>query len=118
MIISSAIFAALHWLNAGVWGDLTQMMIVFVFTFAMGILLAYAFARTYSIWIPFAIHYGWNLTQNYVFPDSAIGSHVFVLASPPPVVTISYLAFFVMLLLPKLLVLILDYLIIRSIKHS
>ena len=105
----------MHWINAGVWGNLTQMAIVFTFTFAMGLLLAFSYAKTYSILIPFAIHFGWNLTQNYIFPDTAAGNHVFILATPPPEVTISYLAFFTMLLLPKISVLIFNYLIIK--KH-
>jgi len=113
VIISSIIFAILHWINAGVWGNLTQMIIVFTFTFAMGLLLAYSYARTFSLLIPFSIHYGWNLTQSYIFPDTATGNHIFTLAAPPPIVTISYLAFFTMLLLPKISVLIVDYLIIK-----
>lgn len=114
VLISSIIFAVLHWINAGVWGNLTQMIIVFTFTFSMGLLLAYSYARTFSLLIPFAIHFGWNLTQNYIFPDTAVGNHVFVLATPPPEVTISYLAFFTMLLLPKISIIIIDYLIIKS----
>lgn len=113
ILISAVIFAVLHWMNAGVWGNLTQMIIVFTFTFAMGVLLAYSYARTFSLLIPFAIHYGWNLTQNYIFPDTATGNHVFTLAAPPPVVTISYLAFFTMLLLPKICVLLFDGLIVK-----
>lgn len=114
VIISSIIFALLHWINAGVWGNLTQMPIVFAFTFAMGLLLAYSYARTFSLLIPFAIHFGWNLTQNYVFPDTATGNHIFALAAPPPIVTISYLAFYTMLLFPKISVIVFDYLIIKG----
>lgn len=117
VIISSLIFAILHWINAGVWGNVPQMIIVFTFTFLMGLLLAYSYARTFSLLIPFAIHYGWNLTQNYIFPDATAGNHVFILATPPHEVTISYLAFFTMLLLPKISVLIIDYLIIKTHKQ-
>jgi uncharacterized protein len=114
VIISSIIFAILHWLNAGVWGNLTQMIIVFTFTFSMGILLAYSYARTFSLLIPFTIHFGWNFTQNYIFPDTPTGNHIFTLAAPPPTVTISYIAFFTMLLLPKIAVLVIDYLIVKQ----
>ncbi|MBK8623307.1 MAG: CPBP family intramembrane metalloprotease [Saprospiraceae bacterium] len=114
IITSSVIFAALHWLNAGVWGNLSQMTIIFVFTFLMGLLLAYAYAKTFSLLIPFAIHFGWNLTQNYIFPDTATGNHIFILAEPPPTVTISYLAFFTMLFLPKIAVLLVNYHIIKK----
>lgn len=106
VIITSIFFALLHWMNAGVWGNFTQMIIIFAFTFSMGLLLAYSYARTFSLIIPFAIHYGWNLTQNYIFPESVTGNHILILTAPPPTVTISYLAFFTMLLLPKISILI------------
>ena len=114
IVITALLFAVLHWMNAGVWGNLIQMAILFTFTFAMGLLLAYSYARTFSLLIPFAIHFGWNLTQNYIFPDTAAGNHVFVLAGPPPTVTISYFAFFTMLLLPKISVLVANYLIVKQ----
>jgi membrane protease YdiL (CAAX protease family) len=114
IIITSVLFAVLHWINTGVWGDLEQMIVVFIFTFAMGLLLAYAYARTFSLLIPFAIHFGWNLTQNYIFPGSATGDHIFILMIPPPTVTISYLSFFTMQYLPKMLLLITGYLIVKS----
>jgi uncharacterized protein len=114
VLISSLVFAILHWINAGVLGNVVQMIIIFSFTFIMGLLLAYSYARTFSILIPFAIHYGWNITQNYIFPDTATGNHIFMLAAPPPIVTVSYLAFFTMLLLPKVLVLVCDYAIIKQ----
>ncbi len=113
ILISSAIFALLHWLNAGVWGNGIQMAIVFLFTFTMGLLLAYSYARTFSLWIPFAIHFGWNLTQNFIFPDNEAGNHILVLNLPPPSVTVSYLVLFTMLLLPKASVILLDFLIIK-----
>jgi membrane protease YdiL (CAAX protease family) len=117
IIVSSVIFAALHWLNAGIWGNFTQMIIVFSFTFTMGLLLAYSYARTFSLLIPFAIHFGWNLTQNYIFPGSTTGTHIFTLAAPPPTVAISYTAFFSMLLLPKITVLIINYLIVKNMRQ-
>lgn len=114
ILVSSILFALLHWLNAGVWGNVVPMALVFAFTFAMGLLLAYAYARSNSLLLPFAIHLGWNWMQNYVFPDHPVGNHVFVLDGPPPVVTISYLSFFTMLLLPKIAVLVVNYGIVRS----
>jgi uncharacterized protein len=117
IFISAILFAVLHWLNAGVWGNAMQMIIVFAFTFAMGLLLAYAYTKTFSLLIPLAIHYGWNLTQNYIFPESAAGNHIFILTAPPPSVTISYLAFFTMLLLPKISLLLCDYFIVKHHKQ-
>ncbi|HMT00232.1 MAG TPA: CPBP family intramembrane metalloprotease [Saprospiraceae bacterium] len=117
ILLSSILFALLHWLNAGVWGNVVPMALVFAFTFSMGLLLAYAYARSFSLLLPFAIHLGWNWMQNYVFPEHPVGNHVFVLDGPPPVVTISYLAFFTMLLLPKIAVLVLNYGIVRNFRR-
>lgn len=117
IIISSVIFGLLHWLNNGVFGNSIQMGIVFAFTFAMGLLLAYSYSKTFSILIPFAIHLGWNLTQNFVFPDRPEGNHFFILAAPPPLVTVSYFVFFIMLLFPKISAIGLDYLILKREKQ-
>lgn len=113
ILITALLFAVLHWLNAGIWGDGAQLILVFLFTFIMGLLLAYAFVKSGSLVTPLAIHFGWNWVQNYAFPESATGSHLFILAAPPPVVTISYLAFFTMLFLPKVLVLLVNYGLIK-----
>ena len=113
IIISSIIFGLLHWLNNGVFGNAIQMSIVFLFTFCMGLLLAFSYAKTFSILIPFAIHLGWNLTQNFIFPDRLDGNHLFILAGQPPIVTVSYFVFFVMLLFPKVSAIGLDYFIVK-----
>lgn len=118
VLISSILFAVLHWFNSGVWGNIIKMIVVFSFTFAMGVLLAYAYAKTFSLWIPFAIHFGWNLTQNFIFPDTATCNHIFILAAPPPQIIVSYLAFFIMLLLSKIAVIVIDYLIIIRIDKK
>jgi membrane protease YdiL (CAAX protease family) len=91
-----------------------QMTIVFAFTFTMGIVLAYAYAKTYSLLFPLAIHFGWNLTQNYIFQDTANGQHIFTLSGTPPTVTISYVAFFSLLLIPKIAVIVCNYLIVKQ----
>jgi uncharacterized protein len=117
IIISAIIFGLLHWLNNGVFGNVIQMSIVFLFTFCMGLLLAFSYAKTFSILIPFAIHLGWNLTQNFIFPDKQEGNHLFILAAKPPIVTVSYFVFFIMLLVPKISAIGLDYLIIKRQKQ-
>lgn len=114
VIISSVAFGLLHWLNNGIFGNIIQMSIIFVFTFGMGLLLAYSYAKTHSILIPTAIHFGWNLTQNFIFPDRLEGNHIFILAEKPPIVTVSYFIFFLLLLFPKVSAIGLDYLIIKN----
>ena len=114
ILISSIIFGMLHWLNNGILGNPIQMIVSFLFTFCMGLLLAYAYSRTFSVLIPFAIHLGWNLTQNFIFPDLQNGNTIFIMAIQPPVITVSYFVFFFMILFPKTIAIGLDYLIIKK----
>lgn len=116
ILITSIFFAGLHGLNVGFWENWISALLTLTFTFGMGLLLAYAFARTRCLLYPFAIHFGWNLVQNYFFPDTANGHHLFSLLTPPPEVTISYLAYFTMLFLPKIGVIVMGYLIIRLLR--
>ena len=117
IVISSVAFGLLHWLNNGIFGNIIQMSIIFAFTFGMGLLLAYSYAKTFSILIPTAIHFGWNLTQNFIFPDGPEGNHIFILAGTPPIVTVSYFIFFLLLLFPKVSAIGLDYLIMKKQKQ-
>lgn len=117
LILTSLLFAALHFLNPGIWANPMLMILVFLFTFTMGLLLAYSYSRTGSLLPAVGIHFGWNIAQNFIFPDSTYGNHVFVLASPPPEVTVSYFAYFTMLIVPKLLALLTAFFIIKSHKQ-
>ena len=118
ILISAVIFAALHLTETSMWGNLPQMIMVLTFTFAMGLLLAYSYTRTLSLLMPFAIHFGWNLVQNFIFSGSTTGNHIFILSVPPPTVTISYLSFYTMLLLPKVAVIAVCYLILKQYKQE
>ncbi|MEO5979336.1 MAG: CPBP family intramembrane glutamic endopeptidase [Chryseolinea sp.] len=114
IILSSFIFGLMHWINVGVFGNVIEMSITFVFTFSMGLLLAYSYIRTLSILIPFAINLGWNLTQNFIFPEGQYGTHLFVFAFPPPMIVVSYPAFFFMQLFPKVAAIGLAYLLVKN----
>jgi uncharacterized protein len=118
VLISSLLFAVLHLFNSGVWGNVVNVILLFLFTFLMGLLLAYAYAKTFTIYLPFAIHLGWNIIQNYVFPGSTNGNHIFYLAAEPPTITISYFAFGIMFLLPKILLLVINYFIIKQLPKA
>lgn len=92
--ITACLFGLLHWLPSGVWGNVYAMTTVFISTGVMGLLLGYAYSCTRSIWMPTAIHVGWNITNHVIFPGNLSDASVFILSAPPPTVTISYLAFF------------------------
>ena len=111
--VSAAVFGVLHWFNQGVFGNVVQMALLFAFTFCMGLLLAYAFAKSYSLYLPFAIHLGWNLVQNFVFPEGPYGNQLLVQVLPTPEVTVSYLAFFLMFFFPKIAAVTTNYLVLK-----
>ncbi len=114
IIISAIIFGLLHWFNAGVFGNGLQMLIVFSYTFTFGLVLAYAFAKSFSLYLPIAMHFGWNLIQNFIFPQSPLDNTLFV-SVLQPIVTVSYFVYFTVLLFPKISAIVLDCLIIK--KH-
>lgn len=110
ILISAIIFSLLH-INVG--SNIVQMMATVGFTFFMGLVLAYAYAKTGSLYAPFAIHFGWNLTQNFIFSEGLLGHQLFISALKPEV-TVSYVVFFSLILLPKISAIVLNYLIIKK----
>lgn len=113
ILISSIVFGVLHWFNLGVLGNAIQMAQLFAYTFTMGLVLAYAYAKSGSLWWPFAIHLGWNLTQNLIFPDGPFGYGLLVRATVQQQVTVSYAVFFMIMVLPQLSAIIINYLVVR-----
>lgn len=116
IIISAIIFGILHWFNSGVLGNGIQMIIVFTYTCTFGLVLAYSFAKSFSLYLPIAMHLGWNLTQNFIFPDKLLNTTIFV-SVEQPIVTVSYVVLFTMLLFPKLSAILVDYLIVKQYKR-
>ncbi|HZM25657.1 MAG TPA: type II CAAX endopeptidase family protein [Anaerolineales bacterium] len=61
VIISSAVFGALHIANPG------ATWISTVGIFIAGIFFAYAYIRTKQLWLPIGLHIGWNFAEGVVF---------------------------------------------------
>jgi membrane protease YdiL (CAAX protease family) len=102
IVISAVAFGIYHWFSHELWGNPLQMTIEFLTTGTMGLVLAYGYSKTFSLYVPVAIHLGWNIVQMVVFSGGGIGNQLFVPVLPAPVVTISYFSYFTMLLLPML----------------
>ncbi len=116
ILISSAAFGVYHWFSFGVVGNVVPMIVVFFITGIMGLLLAFAYAKTFSLYYPIAIHFGWNLTQIFIFSQGPIGNGLFVPIYGNEFRTDSYLIFGLVTFLPLLLALLLNFLLIR--KHQ
>ncbi|WP_407524446.1 type II CAAX endopeptidase family protein [Lacibacter sp. MH-610] len=118
IIISSIAFGIYHWFSQEVFGQPVQMAITFLLTGIMGALYAYGYTKSFSLFIPCAIHLGWNLTQGFIFSQGPIGKGMFVLAKEQPVVNVSYLIYFTILLTPILSTWIINFLILKKRKQT
>ncbi|MDB5231407.1 MAG: putative transrane protein of unknown function [Chitinophagaceae bacterium] len=113
IIISAIAFGIYHWFSFGIIGNVMQMIIVFFITGAMGLLLAYGYAKTFSLYIPIGIHFGWNLTQMFIFSDGPTGNGILVPVTGQPFRTNSYFIFFAVTFLPMIFMLAVNYLLLR-----
>lgn len=78
VLISSIAFGIYHWFSQNAFGDPAQMLITFLVTGIMGLVYATGYTRTFSLYIPVAIHLGWNLVQGVVFSQTVIGSQLLI----------------------------------------
>ncbi len=117
IIISSVAFGIYHWFSHELWGNPVQMAVEFFGTGAMGLVLAYGYAKTFSLYIPVAIHFGWNIMQMVVFSGNTIGNQVLVEVVPPPVVTVSYFSYYTMQFLPLVACLLVNAWLLKRYKQ-
>ena len=117
IIISAIAFGIYHWFSMNAFGNITQMIFLFFATGMMGLLLAFAYAKTLSLYIPIAIHLGWNLTQNFIFSSGPTGNGFFIPVNDVPFRTDSYIIFFLVLLLPMLSVLLINFFLLKQMKQ-
>jgi membrane protease YdiL (CAAX protease family) len=62
--VVSALFGAAHLGNPNARGVLSW---AFFNTLAIGVLLAFGYLRSHSLWLPLGIHFGWNLALGFLF---------------------------------------------------
>jgi uncharacterized protein len=113
VIISAIGFGIYHWFSFNVIGNVPAMVFAFLTTGTMGLLLAYAYAKTCSLYIPIAIHLGWNFTQIFVFSQGPIGNGILI-TDAPPFRTNSYLVFFGITFMPMIMMMLINYLLIKK----
>ena len=113
VVISAIAFGIYHWFSFGIFGSLIPMIIVFFITSIMGLLLAYGYVRTLSLYVPIAIHLGWNLTQNFIFSEGPIGNGIFIKNSAEGFLTNSYFIFAFVTVIPVAGAILINYLFIK-----
>jgi membrane protease YdiL (CAAX protease family) len=117
IIISAIAFGIYHWFSHEVIGDAKQMAITFLLTGTMGLLYAYGYVKSFSLYIPCAIHLGWNITRSVIFSETVIGDQLFVQVKPVPVVQVSYFVYFLWLFFPMLSALVINFLLLKKKKQ-
>ena len=118
IIVSAIGFGIYHWYSHEVIGNPMAMIITFVTTGVMGLLYAYGYAKTFSLYVPIAIHLGWNLVRSVVFSQTVIGDQLLVQVQPVPEVTISYFQFYVWLLFPMVSAILVNFLLLKKHEQS
>lgn len=116
IIISSVAFGIYHWFSFENFGKPVEMIYTFFITGIMGLVYAYGYAKTFSLFIPCAIHFGWNATRGIIFSDSLIGKQLLV---PVPVepVQVNYFTFYFILIFPLLSAILVNYFLLKRKKQ-
>lgn len=117
IIISSIAFGIYHWFSFGIIGNIPQMIFVFFITGTMGLVYAYGYARTMSLYVPSAIHLGWNFTQGFIFSEGSIGTGIFKRMNAESFRTDSYVIAFAVFILPMLSAILINFYLLKRKKQ-
>jgi len=79
--LSAVCFGIYHWFSYNALGNLFQMAIIFLMTGIFGLMLAFAFAKTKSLYLPVGLHLGWNIVNIVVFSNGPLGQQIFIKAN-------------------------------------
>jgi len=116
LLISAVVFGIYHWFSFEIFGQVKMMIYVFFLTGIMGLLLAFGYSKTLSLYIPCAIHLGWNITRGFVFSEGSIGKGVFILLEQP-IVNVSWFTYCMIEYFPLASALLAGFLILRKRKQ-
>lgn len=118
IIISAIAFGIYHWFSQGSLGNPVQMAVTFLITGTMGLVYAYAYSKTFSLFYPIAIHLGWNLTSSVIFSNGNIGDQLFTPVRPVLEVQVGYFIYFCITLIPLLSAMVFNFLMLKRMKQA
>lgn len=103
--ISAAAFGIYHWFSYSAFGNVQMMIYVFLLTGSWGWMFAYSFLKTRSMYLPVALHLGWNLVTIVILSNGPIGSQLLTIEEVVPIETVQFVLLFLfqILALPMLL---------------
>lgn len=93
-LLSALCFGIYHWFSYQLWGNPVQMVFVFLLTAVAGWIFARAFARTGSLYLPIALHFGLNAVNIIVFSHGPLGPQLLNGTPPQPVAPLPGLALY------------------------
>jgi membrane protease YdiL (CAAX protease family) len=79
-IVSAIAFGVYHWFSYGILWQPVPMIFVFLLTGVAGLMFAYAFAKTKSLYLPIGLHLGWNLVTIVVFSQGPLGNQLLIMS--------------------------------------
>ncbi|OYU56815.1 MAG: CPBP family intramembrane metalloprotease [Chitinophagaceae bacterium BSSC1] len=77
-IISAIAFGVYHWFSYNIFGNVGQMIPVFILTFVAGLLFAHSFVKTKSMYLQIGLHLGWNIVTIIVFSQGPLGQQYLI----------------------------------------
>jgi len=114
---SSIAFGIYHWFSFGIVGNVAGMIQVFLITGAMGLVLAYAFWKTWSMYAAIGIHLAWNFVTMTVFSSGTIGNQLLIQIQTPAV-KVSYFEYGIVVFLPMISALLFSFLLLRKMRNT
>ncbi|MFD1079714.1 CPBP family intramembrane glutamic endopeptidase, partial [Longispora fulva] len=78
MWLSAIVFGIFHWFSYNIFGDIVQMIYVFLLTGVSGYVFAYAYTETGSLYLPIGLHFGWNLLSIVIFSQGPLGEQLLI----------------------------------------
>ena len=118
IILSAIAFGIYHWFSHEVFGDPVQMLITFLVTGTMGLVYAFAYSKTFSLYYPIAIHLGWNLTSSVIFSKGILGNQLFTQVKPVPEVQVGYFVYFCFAFIPLLSAILINYVMLKRLRQQ
>ena len=115
-LISATVFGIYHWFSFGVIGSLVPMVFVFLMTGFFGLMLAYAFAKSKSIVLPIALHFGWNIVTIFVFSNGPLGAQLLIASQSEDIVLQGMQPLFVNMVLPLALPTLVLWILLTRVK--
>lgn len=100
MLVSAIAFGIYHWFSFNLFGNVPAMIYVFIITGLMGWAMAFAYAKTFSMYLAMGFHLGWNFTNGFLVSKGPTGNGVFLPVSSQAVIQVSYFTYYTVTILP------------------